>query len=152
LTEEEFAGELDQDFRRDRHSQVIVESNEGYPLGTMYSYDYSPEDAYLFLTIYIEDAGKHPTVGPIAFMLFCRQLFERWQLFKIYLDVYEHNASVARQLRRAGARQEGRFRGHTKVGNQRADALRFAIYREALERSRLFSLVSELPNAQVRDP
>jgi RimJ/RimL family protein N-acetyltransferase len=139
LTEEQFARELDQDFRRDRHVQVVVESQKSELLGTLYSYDYSPEDGYLFITTYIDEPRKHPTAGPIAFSLFCRELFERWLLFKIYVDVYEKNKSVVEQLLRGGAEQEGHFRGHRKVGDERGDALRFAIYREVLERCAQFS-------------
>lgn len=136
LTEVELDRELQADFARDRHRQILISAhNDQQPIGTMYSYGYSPEDGYLFVTIYLDETERHRGLGVIAFIKFCQQLFDELDLFKIYMDVYEYNTTVLRQLRRAGCAEEGRFRGHRRDGETRHDTLRFAIYRDAVRRT-----------------
>lgn len=135
VTEEEFRQELARDFAHDRHVQVMIEAAHGEVVGTAYAYGLNYADGHVFVTIYVHEPQKHFGVGATAFALFCRDLLERMPLYKIYVDVLAYNRQVVRALRRAGAHEEGCFKEHRRVGEERFDMFRFALYRETMTAS-----------------
>jgi len=132
---EEFKKELQQDFERDRHLQMmIVLKRTGNPIGTIYSYGLKEADGYLFVTTFLEVAHQKMGYGAEAFAVFVQYLFTKYSVFKIYLEVYEYNHESLAVMRSACLSEEGRFRGHRKLDGRRYDTIRFAVYHEDLER------------------
>lgn len=126
-----FKKELEGDFQHDRHIQMmIVRKSDGKSIGTIYSYDYKKIDQYLFITIFISREFQANGYGVEAVALFLQYLFNKFTLFKIYMEVYEYNAQSLSCIRGAGFVQEGLFGGHRLFNGVRYDLLRYAIYKE----------------------
>lgn len=132
ITDQEFQQELERQFAIDRHEQVILIAANGTAIGTLFSYDYSRSDGHLFVSAYLDEKVRNRGFGVYALLVFSRWLFDGLRLFKIYADVYTTNSRVIAQLRRAGASEEGRFKGHRKCNGLRVDVIRFAVYQEQL--------------------
>ena len=139
FSESDFLEELKQDFAYDRHLQMmIVNKATEVPLGTIYSYDFNPVDEYAFMSIFVwtNTAGRWTAAEAATAFVF--YLFDNFKLFKIYTDVYEHNATVLSIFRRKVFRKEGVFRGHRKKEGKRVDVHRFALYWDDLDVLRKF--------------
>ena len=95
----EFVEELEDDFRCDRHLQFMINIEE-VSIGTIYSYGYNPNDGYAFTSIYITNDYRNNGFGLKTLVVFSRYLFQRVSLYKIYLDVYEYNDIVVKQLKK----------------------------------------------------
>ncbi len=132
ISYENFVTELRNDLRSDRLEQAVIRNRKGILVGTIFSYEYCADDGYLFVSIYLDEAERDFGYGVAAMVVFCSEMFRRYQLFKLYVDVYSHNVSVVAQLEPAGFVQEGRFLRHRREGENRCDMLRFALYRTAL--------------------
>jgi RimJ/RimL family protein N-acetyltransferase len=65
-------------------------------------------------------------------------LFVAHGLFKVYMDVYEHNEASLAAMRRFGCIEEGRFRKQRLIAGARYDVLRLALYADGLEPIRQF--------------
>lgn len=123
---EAFIEEISADFAYDRHLQFIICQGEKQ-IGTIYSYLYNAQDKYTFLSIYMDEAHRHTGIGIKALLMFCQYLFQKHQIFKIYMDVYAYNEDVLKPLHRA-AKLEGTFKNQHLTDGKRHDVLRFAIY------------------------
>lgn len=136
---EDFERELTKDFERDRHFQmVIIEKKSGTAIGTIYSYNFKKVDGYLFVTTFITRAYQRKGYGAEAFAAFVNHLFSSLPLFKIYLEVYEYNQGSLLAMRGAKLSEEGKFKRQRLLDGKRYNVLRFAIYREDLERFKNF--------------
>ena len=128
---DDFKKELERDFHRDRHIQMmIVRKSDGKPIGTIYSYDYKKIDQYLFVTIFLPKEFQTNGYGVEAVVLFLQYLFKGFPLFKIYMEVYEYNTQSLSCIRGARFAEEGRFIKHRLFNGIRYDLLRFAVYRD----------------------
>lgn len=128
---DDFEKELERDFQRDRHIQMmIVRKSDGKSIGTLYSYNYKKVDGYAFITIFLPKEYQANGYGAEAIALFLHYLFNEFLLFKIYMEVYEYNDGSISCIRGAGFSQEGCFSGHRLFGGVRYDLLRYAIYKE----------------------
>jgi len=132
---EEFTKELVEDFSDDRHMQMIVKK-EGQPVGTVYSYGYSERNEHCFVSIYMDPTQRHFGYSVEAFLVFLSFLFASVGLYKVYMDVYEHNLRSMGLMRHSDEiRKEGHFKGHILMPDgQRSSLARFAIYRESLSK------------------
>jgi len=113
----------------------MIRKSDDEPIGTIFAYGYCRADGYLFVSAFVEDHSRCKGYGAIAFSSFARTLFERYDLYKIYADVYEHNHTVTSQLLRSGLVCEGKFKGHRREGDARYSLFRLALYRDALEQA-----------------
>ena len=134
VSAEDFRRELASDFNRDRCLQCMI-LHRGIAIGTIYAYGMNHTDRYAFVTTYLTASAEHRGYGAEAFVFFVEYLFEQLDLYKIYSEVYEYNTHSLSCLRNAGLfSEEGRFKGHRKIGNQRYDLIRFACFRVDLPR------------------
>jgi RimJ/RimL family protein N-acetyltransferase len=108
---------------------IILDLDE--PVGTMYTYRYS-SDGHLYISIFVSDKVRRRGVGVKAFSLWCEELMNELDLFKIYVEVYDYNSAVIRLLNRFGAIQEARLKEHRKNCEVRCDLLLFALYRDTI--------------------
>lgn len=136
---EDFKRELENDFQRDRHVQVVItEKRSRMAIGTVYSHTFKKVDGYLFVTTFITKAYQRKGYGAEAFAAFVNYLFSHHAIFKVYLEVYEYNRESLLVMRGAGFSEEGRFKGHRLIDGKRYDVIRLAIYREDVERFKDF--------------
>lgn len=128
---EHFVDELETDFRRDRHKQFMVQRiSDGRFIGTVYSYGFKKVDAYAFATIFMTEEGRRVGYGVEAMALFLEYLFKVQGLYKVYMEVYEYNASSLAVIQTAGFKEEGRFKDQRVRLGQRFDVIRYAAYHD----------------------
>jgi len=145
--------ELQQDFQRDKHKQALIYKRSNHELiGTVYSYGYSKEDGYLFVTTYISPRYIKRGYGVEAFLL-----FQVWltnlisDLRKIYLDVYDFNLTSVEAIKRCGAKLEGQFHEHRFVPNYGyRDLLRFALYSQDWNNGKAAELIQHFEILQKK--
>ncbi|HEY4506493.1 MAG TPA: GNAT family protein [Candidatus Paceibacterota bacterium] len=126
---EEFEEELLRDFERDRHLQFVIRRRHGLVnVGTIYTYNFNPTDGHAFVTIFVAEEHDGRGYGPEAMALCLTYLFAEVGFYKVYLEVYDYNTSSLECIRGAGFSEEGRFKGHRKMGDKRYDLIRFAVY------------------------
>lgn len=131
----EFVAELKRDFERDRHLQFMIERKfDGEPIGTIYSYDYKRVDGYAFITTFIADGFRKRGYGAEADALFLMYLFEKFKLFKIYMEMYEYNREAISAALRGGFIEEGKFKKQRLFNGARYDVIRYALFRENIPR------------------
>ncbi len=126
-----FKTELANDFKRDRFEQFMI-LREGKVLGTIFSYNYSSQDGYLYITTYIDNPKQDRGVGAIAFSILCKHYFTSLSLFKIYVDIYSFNKASLKMFIKRKAKIEGLFYRQRLIDDTRVDVFRFAIYQEDL--------------------
>lgn len=123
----EFVKELANDLSRDRADQmVIVHGN--LLVGTIFTYGLSRTDAFAYITIYIDHKFEKMGYGAEAFVVYLEYVFKKFELYKIYADVYEYNEHSLGLLKSGKFVPEGRFIGHRKIDDRRHDLLRLAFY------------------------
>jgi RimJ/RimL family protein N-acetyltransferase len=128
-----FVRELEGDFKKDRHSQFIIEKLSGESIiGTIYSYNFQSVDGYVFITLFISPENQVRGYGPEALALFINYLFKSYSLYKIYLEVYSYNYLSISSLVKGGFHLEGYFKNHRLFEGKRYDLLRFSLYAEDL--------------------
>jgi RimJ/RimL family protein N-acetyltransferase len=126
---EKFIKEIETDFSKDRHIQFLILFKEK-AIGTIYSYGYNSFDRYCFITTYVCEEYKHLGLGIKAFIMFSELLFTKYNLFKIYSDVYEYNINSMSLFIKSKMKIEGTFiRQHLFEGD-RYDVIRFAFYQD----------------------
>lgn len=124
---EDFKIEIKNDFSNDRHLQYIISFQEAY-IGTIYSYSFNKLDKYCFISVFTVDKVYNSGLGIKAVVVFSKFLFERFDLFKIYFDIYEFNFSLITALKKRGIGLEGHFLKQHLYKGKRYDVFRFAIY------------------------
>ena len=134
---EEFARELSSDFARDRFCQMIIrlrQNGRSREIGTIYCYNLNRQHGYAFVTIYIDSEFQKRGYGAEAFASFIAGIFATVpELHKIYAEAYSINEKSISCLRAAGFVQEGCFREHSVINNNRCDLLRFALFRRQFD-------------------
>jgi RimJ/RimL family protein N-acetyltransferase len=136
-----FREELAADFEYDRLCQFVIEverGNENVPAGTIFAYGLNESDGYCFFTTFVSEAHTSRGYGIYAAALMIDYLFVTHGLFKVYMDVYEHNHASIAAMRRFGCHEEGRFRKQRLIAGARYDVLRLALYADDLELVRQF--------------
>lgn len=135
---EQFLAEFKRESKKDRHLQFIVELvSDIRPIGIIYTFNYNRTDGYVFLNTFIIEEFETVGHGAVATIILLFYLFDFIpSLHKIYFDVFEYNTLSMSTLRNAGFDEEGRFKGHRLQGTSRYDVLRFAAYRNNLDRLR----------------
>ena len=120
----EFETEIQEDFTADRHEQyMICQAKTDEPMGTIFSYGFDPVNGHVSITTYLSDGNHGLSYGPEAFLLFIAHLFEAYNLFKIYTEVYDYNDLSLRTMLKGGFIEEGRFKGHRLYKEGRCDLL-----------------------------
>lgn len=136
-----FREELAADFEYDRLCQFVIEVERGHgyvPVGTIFAYGLNQIDGYCFFTTFVSESHTSRGYGIYAAALMIDYLFVTYGLFKIYMDVYEHNDASLAAMRRFGCREEGRFRKQRLIAGARYDVLRLALYADGLSPVRQF--------------
>lgn len=111
---------------------VIKKVKTGEPIGLIFTHTFSSINRYCFINIYINDENRIKGYGPESLSLLSVYLFEEKDIFKIYLESFEHNNPSLNAVRSFGFKEEGRFKEHRLIGNKRFDVIRFAVYRDSL--------------------
>lgn len=138
---EEFVAELKRDFTRDRHLQYLIYLGE-QPIGTIFSYNLNRTDGHVFVTLYLAGEYRKRGYGVEACVTFLAHLFEKYDLYKVYLEAYAYNSASIGALEGAGLVEEGRFRGHRFVNGERHDLIRYAVFKT--DATRYIALVRRL--------
>src|SRR4029077_3915555 len=125
VTKSEFEAELRAAFKFDRCEQMMIIHGEK-PVGTMFSYRYSPDD-YLYMSIFLSKEARGHAIGVRALALWCKELFNKLQLHKIYFEVYGSNTPVSRILCRLGLSLESDLKGHREIDGKRVDLRTYAL-------------------------
>jgi RimJ/RimL family protein N-acetyltransferase len=135
VTMDGFKKELERDFRSDRHAQyIILRRSDQEPIGTIYSYNLNLSDGNVFVSTYLKRGSRSRLYGFEAVTAFCLWLFETHpEIYKLYMDVYEYNQISLSSLRKAGFKEEGRFKEHRLFENRRWDMFRLSFYRSQIE-------------------
>lgn len=133
---ENFKSELRHDFGIDRHLQYIIYYHNN-PIGTTFSYSYNKIDKYCFISIFTDHAFRNTGTGMKAAIIFSRLLFDQFNLYKIYFDIYEFNNQLISLLVKRRISLEGRFLNQHLYNDKRHDVLRFAIYYSDIEKYRI---------------
>lgn len=128
-TIEEFRLEMERDFARSRHLQMMIrKKSEDAPSGTIYSYHYNEVDQYAYITVYVTPEYRNSGIGLNAFFHFGMYLFNELGLYKIYFDVYEYNQRMLDILDQFNFGLEGVLKKQHLLNGQRYDIFRYAIY------------------------
>lgn len=134
---DKFALEMKRAFERDRHLQFMIELKEtGLAVGTIYSFGLNLTDGYVFINVYVDEKYERFGYGAQAGILLLCYLFDFFPIFKVYFDVFGYNSHSLSTLTSAGFKEEGRFVGHRFYEGQRFDVIRFAAFRDSIQRIR----------------
>lgn len=126
-----FVLELERDFKNDRHEQFLIfEKDRQEAIGTIFSYNLNRTDGYAFITLYLEKPYRGRGRGIEAAIIFCKYLFQKFGLYKIYFETYSYNRFSLNILRKIGITEEGCFKGHRFLEGKRYDLFRFAAFSE----------------------
>lgn len=128
---EDFKTELDSDLKRDRHLQFMIARKNEY-IGTVYSYSLNRTDGHAFVTTYLAKDWRDRGCGAEAVVVFLEYLFRKYELYKIYAEVYSYNLESLRALASGKFVEEGKFRGHRLYRGERHDLIRLAFFRSQL--------------------
>lgn len=132
---EKFVIEHKRDTDKSRHLQFIAESvSRNVAVGMTYSYDLSLTDGYVFLGGYVASASRRSGCGAIGMAMVISYLFKFFPLNKIYFEVFAYNGPSISMLQNFGFVEEGRFKGHRFYDGKYHDVLRFALYRDKLDK------------------
>lgn len=137
VTIQEFRDELQRDFSRDRHVQMLICKGE-IPIGTIYSYNFNQTDGYVFVTTFLTESCGKKGYGAEAFAVFMFYLFHEFGLHKIYTEAYSYNNESLSAMKNAGLVEEGRFCEHRLFNGNRYDLIRLAFFRSRLDELKKF--------------
>lgn len=140
----EFGYEINKDLRCDRLVQVVAVSSTGILMGTLYAYRFNEIDCTVYLTIYFSSEFRNHGYGVKALVLFGRYLFQKFNIFKLYVEVYSYNEKVIKVLERVGFKQEGCLVKHHLRGEERYDLNILALYSEDQDNPQIRRLIRRL--------
>ncbi len=107
----EFVEEIKNDFLHDRHEQYIIKKKTKLlPIGTIFSYNYNKIQKNIFITTFIDTAYRNSIYGAESHILMLYQLFQRFDICKIYADVYIFNIHSINTLLNGGYLIESVFK------------------------------------------
>lgn len=129
---EQFSIEFENDLQTDKHVFLVIEYKKE-PVGFVFSYSPQFVDGNCFVTIYLLPETRLRGLGPFALGKFLLYLFDTFNFYKVYCDVYSYNKASFSTLKTFGAEVEGCFREHRFWNGQRNDMIRFAIYASSKE-------------------
>lgn len=134
---EDFVREINNDLSDSRLMQMIIyrKDNPELPIGTIYAYDYNPIDRNVSITIFLEKKFENLGIGVESIYAFSKYLFETFNLYKVYIEIYEYNKLSINTARRLKLSEEGRLLKHRLFNQQRWDILILAIYPTDLEKA-----------------
>ncbi len=127
-----FENELKSDFNKDRHLQFVILWREE-PVGTVFSYSFNKIDQYVFTTLFIDSKYANKSLGIRVFSAYSNFLFQEFNLFKIYFDIYEYNHIMVNIIEKCGFSLEGIFKKQHLQGGQRYDVRRYAFYEKDMQ-------------------
>ena len=105
-------------------------------IGFIYSFGLNLTDGYVFINTFIGESSRQKGYGAEASVLLTCYLFNSFPLFKVYYEAFGYNNSSLSMMRTAGLHEEGCFRGHRFWEGEHHDVVRFAAYRDRLDRIR----------------
>jgi RimJ/RimL family protein N-acetyltransferase len=129
---EKFENELKSDFKKDRHLQFLI-FWRNKPIGTIFSYSFNQIDKYAFISLFIEKQYANRSLGIKAFSVFSNFLFQEFNLYKIYFDIYEYNFKMISIIEKCQFSIEGVFKNQHLLENKRYDVRRYAFYEKDMQ-------------------
>lgn len=107
---------------------IIVEKESDNPIGTVYLKSINHTSMKAEFGIFIgEEKALNKGYGPIATMLIVEYGFEKLQLNKIFLRVFEFNVRAIKSYKKANFIQEGLFRQDEFINNKFYDIVFMSI-------------------------
>ncbi|MDP3763995.1 MAG: GNAT family protein [bacterium] len=135
---ENFTKEIKREFERNRHLQFIIErKDKNIPVGTIFSFNFSQVDGYIFINVYIDSEQESRGYGVEAIVLFVHYIFTFLPVHKVCFEIFGYNVlslSTMQNGKRYGFCEEGRFKEHRFFNGSYHDVFRFAIYRDSLDK------------------
>ena len=104
------------------------------PMGLFYTYQYSPANGTLFVTMATDPARYSLGCAGEAGLMIYRWLFSAHPLRKVYANVFEFNRESLAFCRSCGFVEEGFMREHVFHGGRWWGMYTLALYRDAFER------------------
>lgn len=131
---ESFKKELENDFKNDRHGQLIaLRKRDTLLVGTIWTYNMNPTDGHVCVTTFVDPLHEKNGYGVEMFAAVMHSLFTSFPtLNKIYTEVYSYNEHSLSIMKKFGFLEEGVFPEHRLVGTTRYDLHRLAFYRRQL--------------------
>ncbi len=92
ISMDEFYKELEEDYLFDRKDQVqVLHKKLKELIGTLWSYKWNKKEKSIYITTYINKKFQKKSIGPDAFSLYLKYLFEEKDIEKVYTEVYGNN-------------------------------------------------------------
>lgn len=115
--------------------QFIIELRKNKkPVGVLYTFSYNKSDGYMFLNVFLDKDCRKVGYGVEACSLAICYIFDSLSVYKIYCDAYSSNYKCISMMKGMGLEQEGLLKGHRLYKGKRYDVIRFAVYRQNLQR------------------
>ncbi len=132
MTHTAFIAELQWQFLTSRDIQMVIYDKD-VPIGTIFSYDYSPVDSRALLSIFlVEDAPVG--LGVITMAMFAKFILEDRDINMLSVEVYDSNETVVKMLQKVGAEQTGYIKEWRKQdGGTYVGLYRFTFYKTQIE-------------------
>jgi RimJ/RimL family protein N-acetyltransferase len=127
----QFRQELTNDFRRDRHGQLIAfRKKDNRPVGTLWTYRMNQTDGHTCITTFIDSQYEKYGYGVELFAAALYSLFSIFpSLNKVYAEVYSYNLHSLSIMKKFGFVEEGAFHEHRLINNTRYSLYKLAFYR-----------------------
>jgi RimJ/RimL family protein N-acetyltransferase len=102
-------------------NQIVAALDDGQPLGLLSAYNFQPVHRYCYMSMYI--APDLVGLGwPLeAGQLFCRYLYERWAVRKIYGEMAKSQFELLEKGTSLGIEVEGHLKNHVYVDGSYED-------------------------------
>lgn len=135
---DKFLDEQKRAFEGDRHMQFIIERRNVTcePVGTIYTFSFNLTDGFVFMNMFIDSPFRRRGYGPEASTILTCYLFDFFPLYKVCYEAFGYNKPSLSVMKTACLNMEGVFKGHRFFGGERHDVVRFATYRDSLEKIR----------------
>ncbi len=126
-----FIAELQWQFLTSRDLQFVI-YKDSKPVGTIFGYDHSSVDKHMVFSLYLDKSAYGS--GVRATLMFLQFVFDKYNLEKIYTDVYDTNKHVVNMWQKIGAHQEGYAPRHRISDDENWIGLyRFALYKDEVK-------------------
>lgn len=130
--------EIEHDLGHDKHVWLMAENHQGKIVGMVYSYNAQFVDEHCFSSTYVDAPFRGIGHGPEIQAMFLNYLFTYFNFRKVYYDVYSYNTMSNSTIRTFGLKEEGIFIQHRYFDGKWHNLMRYAVFREDIERIRAF--------------
>ena len=132
VSREEFIDEMKRRYQKGEHTRFMINVGDK-TVGTIFSYDYSLVNGWLYVATYIQPEHQANGFGAIAWGLFAEYLFSYWPIRKIYCNVYEFNHMSLSTQKSGGLEEEARLSKHIHWNGEYHDCFTMSLTRERFD-------------------